>query len=85
MLEGSIAVSRVFDAPGRSLRGRVLTLSFLIHLNPGPLPAVRGGDDAEKAFWMPLADIHVHEERFFEDHIQMSCNPEALQRPSPLE
>ena len=71
VLEGSIAASRVFDAPGRSLRGRVLTHAFLLQLKPGPLPAVRGGDDAEKAFWMPLADIYAHEEKFFEDHVQI--------------
>ena len=71
VLEGSIAASRVFDAPGRSLRGRVLTHAFLLQLKPGPLPAVRGGDDAEKAFWIPLADIYAHEERFFADHVQI--------------
>ena len=71
VLEGSIAASRVFDAPGRSARGRILTHAFLIQLRPGPLPAVRGGDDAEKAFWMPLVDIYAHEERFFEDHMQI--------------
>ena len=71
VLEGSIAGSRVFDAPGRSLRGRVITHAFLMQLKPGPLPAVRGASDAEKAFWMPLAEIYGHEERFFEDHVQI--------------
>ena len=71
VLEGSITASRVFDAPGRSQRGRVITHAFLIQLKPGPLPQVRGGDDAEKAFWMPLADIYAHEDNFFEDHVQI--------------
>lgn len=71
VLEGSIADRHVFDAPGRSLRGRVITHAFLIQLKGGALPAVRGGDDAEKAFWMPLADIYVHEDSFFEDHVQI--------------
>ena len=71
VLEGSIAASAVFDAPGRSQRGRVITHAFLIQLKAGPLPAVRGGDDAEKAFWMPLADIYSQEDAFFEDHVQI--------------
>ena len=71
VLEGSIAASHVFDAPGRSARGRVITHAFLIQLKAGPLPAVRGADDAEKAFWMPLADIYAHEDNFFEDHVQI--------------
>jgi bifunctional NMN adenylyltransferase/nudix hydrolase len=32
---------------------------------------VRGGDDAEKAFWMPLADVYAQEDAFFEDHLQI--------------
>lgn len=71
VLEGSIADSHVFDAPRRSLRGRVITHAFLIQLRAGPLPPVRGADDADKAFWMPLADITSHDDRFFEDHVQI--------------
>lgn len=71
VLEGSIVADQVFDAPGRSARGRVITNAFLIQLKAGPLPAVRGGDDAEKAFWMSLADLYAHEDLFFEDHLQI--------------
>jgi bifunctional NMN adenylyltransferase/nudix hydrolase len=71
VLEGSIADRHVFDAPGRSQRGRVITHAFLIQLKGGVLPSVRGGDDADKAFWMPLADIYAHEDTFFEDHVQI--------------
>lgn len=71
VLEGSIAGSHVFDAPGRSQRGRVVTHAYLIQLRPGALPAVRGGDDSDRAFWMPLMDIYAHEDRFFEDHVQI--------------
>lgn len=71
VLEGSIAASHVFDAPDRSARGRVITHAFLIQLKPGPLPAVRGGDDAEKAFWLSLADLYTYEDSFFEDHVQI--------------
>jgi bifunctional NMN adenylyltransferase/nudix hydrolase len=71
VLEGSVAARGVFDAPNRSLRGRVITHAFLFQLKAGPLPPVRGGDDAEKAFWMPLADIYSQEDAFFEDHVQI--------------
>ena len=71
VLEGSIAASHVFDAPGRSARGRVITHAFLIQLKAGALPAVRGADDADKAFWLSLADLYTHEDNFFEDHVQI--------------
>lgn len=71
VLQGSIVDRQVFDAPQRSQRGRTITHAFCIHLKPGPLPAVRGGDDAEKAWWMSLADLYAHEDQFFEDHFQI--------------
>ena len=56
----SIKAERVFDAPSRSERGRTITHAFLINLGWGPLPRVRGSDDAERAKWFPL-------NRFFSD------------------
>jgi bifunctional NMN adenylyltransferase/nudix hydrolase len=53
------------------VRRRVITHAFLIQLKAGPLPGVRGGDDAEKAFWMPLADFYAREDSVFEDHVQI--------------
>jgi len=68
VLKGSIKAEKTFDAPNRSLRGRTITYAFLIELNGGELPKVKGSDDAEKAFWMPLADALSKPEIFFEDH-----------------
>ncbi|AGY59479.1 bifunctional nicotinamide-nucleotide adenylyltransferase/Nudix hydroxylase [Gloeobacter kilaueensis] len=68
VLRGSIVDSHVFDNPGRSLRGRTITHAYFIQLKAGKLPAVKGGDDADKALWMSLADLYVHEDHFFEDH-----------------
>ena len=63
------APTKEFDYPGRSLRGRVVSDSFLLNLgHTGELPRVRGGDDAEHAMWMPIADVYLNEHRFFEDH-----------------
>lgn len=62
----------VFDHPDRSLRGRTITHGFYVNLgNAGELPQVKGGDDAERAWWMPLADVYVNEENFFEDHVSI--------------
>jgi len=67
VLRGSIQARRVFDWPYRSLRGRTITHVFRFELEPGTtLPKVRGGDDAKRAFWVPLADLAP--ERMYEDH-----------------
>ncbi len=67
-LESSVIDQRVFDHPDRSLRGRTITHAFLINLKAGALPYVKGSDDAEKAFWMPLSEFYSRESDFFEDH-----------------
>lgn len=69
VLVGSITKSRVFDAVDRSARGRIITHCFKIELPAGELPKVKGGDDAEKARWVPLAD--VNSETCFEDHAEI--------------
>lgn len=66
VLQGSIKYRGVFDRPDRSLRGRTITHAYLIELPPGPLPPVKGSDDARKARWWPINEIR--EELMFEDH-----------------
>jgi bifunctional NMN adenylyltransferase/nudix hydrolase len=62
----------VFDHPRRSPRGRIVTHAFLFQIpSKGELPEVKGGDDAEKAFWVPLADLYRREEEIFEDHLSI--------------
>ena len=64
--------SKVFDHQDRSLRGRTITHAFLIKLpDQGELPEVSAGPDTRNAFWMPLGDIHLHDDEFFEDHTQI--------------
>lgn len=74
VLMGSIKRSEVFDAIDRSPRGRIVTHAFLIELNlvDGKLPQVKGSDDAEKAKWVPLADVLRWE--CFEDHYEIIQN-----------
>lgn len=59
--------SCVFDAPERSLRGRIITHAFLFCLpEQGPMFAVQGGDDAAEARWHPLGELTPA--MLFEDH-----------------
>lgn len=69
VLRGSIKDNRVFDAIDRSPRGRIITHCFKIELPDGPLPRVKGQDDAEKARWVPIAE--VKSEETFEDHYEI--------------
>lgn len=71
VLRGSIKKREVFDFPFRSLRGRTVTHAFLIELNPGPLPKVKGDDDAEEAVWWPISEVLKKPEMLFEDHISI--------------
>ncbi len=68
VLRGSIVRSKVFDAIDRSARGRTITHAFHIELSDGELPKVKGQDDAEKARWVPIAE--VRSEDCFEDHYE---------------
>ncbi len=69
VLRGSIVRSKVFDAVDRSPRGRIITHAFHIQLPDGELPKVKGSDDAEKARWVPIAE--VRSEECFEDHYEI--------------
>lgn len=72
MLVRSIRSTRPFDYPYRSVRGRTLTHGFYFNLGySGELPQVRGGDDAADAMWMPLNQVEMRENEFFEDHAEI--------------
>lgn len=60
----------VFMHPQRSLRGRTITFAHEFDLGHGTLPSVnpKGGDDADRAQWVPIADFHKMEDQMFEDH-----------------
>lgn len=67
VLKGSIKARRVFDDPNRSTRGRTVTHATLFELTPQTeLPKVKGSDDADKAIWLPLANLDS--EKMYEDH-----------------
>lgn len=61
------SATRVFDAPNRSLRGRIITHAFLFRMpERRNLAQVKGGDDAAHARWYRLGELRP--EQFFEDH-----------------
>lgn len=68
LLRASLKGTHVFDAPFRSLRGRIITHAGLFVLNTLELPKVKGSDDAEKAKWIPLSQFYDMTEELFEDH-----------------
>ena len=57
---------KVFDYINRSERGRTITHAYYLEFPAGPLPHVKGQDDAEKAKFIPIAE--VKREQCFEDH-----------------
>ncbi len=69
VLIGSITDKEVFDAVDRSARGRTITHAFKIELQAGPLPKIKGSDDAEKAMWVPLSEVKSND--MFEDHFDV--------------
>jgi bifunctional NMN adenylyltransferase/nudix hydrolase len=70
MLASFIEGSKLFDAPGRSLRGRVISNAFFFRLpKREKLYIIKGNDDAKEAFWHPLGSLDPS--RMFEDHYSM--------------
>ena len=61
-----IKFQEIFDTPDRSPRGRTITNVFYAELTGDTLPDVKGGDDASRAFWLPLRELDG--KRMFEDH-----------------
>jgi bifunctional NMN adenylyltransferase/nudix hydrolase len=57
-----------FDHPGRSPRGRIITMAFHFELGDERLPDVEGRDDAARARWVPVAELLQLEDQLFEDH-----------------
>lgn len=71
-LKASLRETKVFDHPYRDPRGRTITHGHFFRIDTlGPLPAVKGGDDASEAMWVPINDLALLEEDFFSDHLHI--------------
>jgi bifunctional NMN adenylyltransferase/nudix hydrolase len=71
ILDRNIKDIEVFDHPNRSDRGRTITHAFVIDLGEGPLPEVKGGDDASGAQWVSFLDLNEIEDQTYEDHFHI--------------
>lgn len=57
----------IFDKPDRDDRAHIISHAFCFKLlDGGPLPVVKGQDDAEHAEWVALADLRA--DNMFNDH-----------------
>ncbi|MGJ7508100.1 NUDIX domain-containing protein [Variovorax sp. GT1P44] len=70
-LRASLKSTALFDRPGRSGRGRMLTNVHHFDLGNRPLPFVRAGDDAAAVEWVPISELPELEGQFTDDHFQM--------------
>lgn len=72
-LYGSIKAQQVFDAPGRSLRGRTITQCFLLKLDDSkPLPKVKPQKgEVKHLMWLPINEALSNTDKWFEDHLDM--------------
>lgn len=71
VLKGSIIKQKVYDDPHRSERARIITNAFYIELKNGPLPKVKGNDDAKEARWFSISEFLTMRDKMFEDHYDM--------------
>ena len=61
------SATKVFDAPHRSVRGRVITHAFMFRCpDRRTMFRVKGSDDAAAASWYRLGELNPSQ--FFEDH-----------------
>lgn len=71
-LKGSLKEVRVFDHPGRSLRGR--TVTHVHHFSLGELarlPEVQGNGQEGEPRWVEKSALGAMEHAFFEDHFHI--------------
>lgn len=70
ILRKGITYNEVFDHPDRDLRGRTITMAYLIELDGGngELPRVKGKDDAKRAKWFKLSEVEEMGELLYGDH-----------------
>lgn len=84
ILRASFRFKEQFDAPDRSLRGRIVTTAFLYQLDDTkPLPAVFGMNapldetdgvaipETVRTRWMPISEALNNPQLWFEDHYSM--------------
>lgn len=64
----ALKVTRVFEHPRRSCRGRIITHAYHFDLPGTAFPAVQAADDLVEVAWIPIENLQEMEESMFEDH-----------------
>lgn len=72
LLKNSLITATLFDEPKRSQRARTVTMVYYFELpKRQTLPNIQAGDDANRAFWLPLSELNAAQ--MFEDHYGIIC------------
>jgi len=71
VLRGSVVREKTYDDPWRSERARLITFAMMFQLKDGPLPKVKGSDDAKEARWFTISEFCGMRNQMFEDHYSM--------------
>jgi len=67
-LKSYLIKTRVFDHPGRSQIGRVITHGGLFQILGDSLPAIKAADDAAAAKWVPINEFWQLSDQLHDDH-----------------
>lgn len=67
-LHDAFRAKEVFDIPGRSVRGDIISHAFFYDLDCETPPDVKAGDDAWEAMWVLIEDLAGMEDQFYDDH-----------------
>ncbi|MDO8955164.1 MAG: bifunctional nicotinamide-nucleotide adenylyltransferase/Nudix hydroxylase [Gammaproteobacteria bacterium] len=67
-LKTYLVKTKVFDNPGRSQIGRVITNAGLFEITGHPLPRIKAADDAAAAKWLPLSEFWQISDQLHDDH-----------------
>ncbi len=70
-LKSCLKDKELFDHPDRSSRGRTFSMAYFYDLDMGDCPAVRAGDDAGEAMWVPVSSLDARRAEMFEDHFEI--------------
>jgi bifunctional NMN adenylyltransferase/nudix hydrolase len=62
---------KVFDHPGRSLRGRTITHAHHFELDLATLPAIQAADDAQSTQWVGIESLATLESQLHDDHFHI--------------
>ena len=63
---------KIFDAPWRDERARVISHAHHFRLDLRRLPELRASSDAKEAVWIPIGQLRECEGQFFADHFHIA-------------